>query len=102
MAETRVVYNAIEAIEATTKLFYMQKNKDGYAELQKTLGYIMEAINFLYGFKEQTGYNQDDILAILNKAMTSLEKQDMILLSDILEYELKEELTKAVQAVELM
>lgn len=83
------ILKAIESIEELTTLFYQQKVDEGYQKLDSTLTYIAEAIDYSYKYNSETMNYINEMQIILNKAVISLEKKDTILLSDILNYELK-------------
>jgi hypothetical protein len=93
------IYQTIDSIEETTALFYQQKTEDGYQRLQATLEGIIGSVDQLYTQDNVQANNSNDILNILNTAMAALENKDTILLSDILKYDLKQELVKAAKSL---
>jgi len=99
MEEKELFKKAIEDIDELTMLFYQQKNQEGYAKLDDTLTSISNAVDFIGRYPNQVSYPMEHINEILNAAMASLEKKDVILLSDILLYELKTYLEKTMEAM---
>lgn len=89
----------IDSIEETTTLFYQKKTDDGYQRLQATLEEIVGCVDQLYKQEDNKTNHSDKILNILSTAMTALENKDTILLSDILRYDLKQELAKAAESL---
>lgn len=90
---------AISSIEETTTLFYQQKTEEGYQRLQTTLEKIVGCVDQLYQQNNNQANNSERIFSILSTSMTALENKDTILLSDILRYDLKQELAKAIKSL---
>lgn len=94
MNELRLaLQESIQSIEQTTELFYQQKIEAGYIELQNTLSILSNTINNLYihlADGKDIGSYGDKLVYVLREAMRAMEIKDTILLSDILQYELKE------------
>lgn len=95
----QILYQIIDSIDETTTLFYQRKTEEGYQRLQTTLEEIVGAVDRLYTQKNVQANNSNDILNILGTAMTALENKDTILLSDILKFDLKQELVKTVKSL---
>lgn len=82
----------IDKIDRVTDKFYLQKPAEGYVlldEVLKDLGGVMDAMIL-------AGSDVTNILNVLTIAMDALQKQDSILLADILQYEVKEQLQAAI------
>lgn len=85
--------NVIKSIDENTNLFYQNKKNKGYEELNDTLLLISNLIDEILSYEEKTiGEKKSEIkfIEILSEAMKALEKRDELLLSDILQYDLKE------------
>lgn len=94
-----VVSEMVDAIDRTTTLFYQQKVDEGYESLYLTLGIITQGMNCLFRYKELNDkfvLDEAQLNQILSQAMAAIEEKDTILLSDILQYELKEFLQNIV------
>lgn len=88
-----IIINIIDAIEVTTNLFYQQKNQEGFAELEGIIYLLNNMTNKVSEFELEGNRVNIDIVKVnqvLTDAMNALENLDTILLSDILNYELKE------------
>lgn len=83
----------IENIDNTTILFYQQKIEEGYIQLNTALGLIAQEIICLYQYKKENNQLEIDenrLNMMLTEAMQAMENKDLILLADILQYDLKE------------
>lgn len=93
---------AINEIKAVTDAFYKQDTAAGYRSLERGLGAIDNAVNAIFEYKKQNNkaeIDTDIITATLKNAMEAIEKKDSILLSDILNYELTEQLEEIRTAI---
>lgn len=86
------IVKALESIEGTTILFYKQDENKGFQMLEETVIKLAKAIEGILLFNSK---NNSQIIGdeMLNKTLTDLtnaiEVRDVILISDILEYEIK-------------
>lgn len=88
-----IIKNVIDGIEVTTNLFYQQKNQEGFTELEGIIYLLNNMTNRVSELELEGNHVNIDIVKvnqILTDAMNALENLDTILLSDILNYELKE------------
>lgn len=93
---------AIKRIDENTNLFYQNKKDVAYKELDETLRIIENSIDVILKYDGNIGIREDiesKIVKILYDAMKALEVRDELLLSDILQYELKEILTKIKDSI---
>lgn len=93
---------AIKRIDDNTNLFYQNKMDVAYKELDETLRIIETTIDNILKYNGNIGIKEDiesKIVEILYEAMKALEVRDELLLSDILQYELKEILTKIKDSI---
>lgn len=84
---------AILSIDDTTALFYQQKIEEGYKKLESTIILLSETINDIYAYElagNQIGMEENQLVETLTEAMKAMEEKDTVLLSDILQYDLKE------------
>jgi len=79
------IKDVISEIEITTNLFYQQKNQEGFTELEGIIYLLNNITNRVSELELEGNHVNINILA-----MNALENLDTILLSDILNYELKE------------
>lgn len=90
---SKKISETVEAIDITTELFYQQNADSGYAYLQKTLELLISAnelLNSNYFINKDNENEENKLNFSFMKAMEALEEKDVILLSDILKYEIKE------------
>lgn len=92
MEQYYVCLTALEkSIEETVGLFYKQNTEEGFRLIDKTFAKIEEIIAILYN-KDNVFDTKDMTINELNnllvKIMTSLEERDVIVLCDLLRYEL--------------
>ena len=82
-----------EQIEELTDCFYQQKIEDGYEKLEKLYPYLISIIDELNELENKNEFNVNisNILNKLKDTMLALENKDIILLSDIMKYELLSE-----------
>jgi ElaB/YqjD/DUF883 family membrane-anchored ribosome-binding protein len=95
------IIKVLQSIDQTTELFYQQKEQEGYKNLEYTLDILIKTINEMLIYKKEKSDNFKDIQEnkineILTEAMNALEQKDTILLSDILNYDLKEALKELI------
>ncbi len=93
----QIIRDAIGLIDETTTYFNQNKVNDGYKRLDKTLVQLDKAMSAVSLYRQEGGLidiDEDRIVKNLTEAMKALENKDMLLLSDILEYEIKDMLYK--------
>lgn len=76
-------------------LFYKQQVQEGYILLQSIIEEIMILTNELLAYKSQNNIEEIDINGIsitLKDILAAMEKQDTILMADIVLYEMVEKL----------
>ncbi len=89
----KIIKDVVNEIEITTNLFYQQKNQEGFAQLEGIVYLLNNITNSISKLESEGNHVNIDIVKInqiLTDAMNALENLDTILLSDILNYELKE------------
>lgn len=93
---------AITSIEQTTDFFYQNKVNEGYTQFEKTLLVLTNTINDIFEYKIQgneIGIEESHLIEVLTEAMNAMEAKDTLLLSDILNYELKELFEQVVKTI---
>jgi replicative DNA helicase len=86
------IFEVLQSIEHTTTLFYQQKNQEGYQALDRTLNSMIQSIDQIYRYQKENNkiyIEENELNTVLGKAMTAIQQGDMILLSDILIFELE-------------
>jgi hypothetical protein len=94
----------IISIEKATDLFYQNKVNEGYKQFENTLLVLTDTINDIFQYKIQgneIGIEESRLINVLTEAMNAMEAKDALLLSDILNYELKELFHQVVKTISL-
>lgn len=93
---------AITSIEITSKYFNQNKIAEGYKQLEDTIAKIDNIVCITSAYRQQgleIEINEAKLMESLQEAMTALENKDTLLVSDILEYEVKELLEHNLQTL---
>lgn len=92
------IVDIIKDIDVVTDLFYQDKENQGYHELTLLLTKLNSFIEFLISEKDTIEKTrQDKLLRVMMQAMNAMEEKDIVLLSDVLQYELKEQLEDMIK-----
>lgn len=75
----------LEKLNETVEALYQQDISKGYSELDMLLGAITDALQ-----RGELNVELESFNVILRKAMEAMEEKDMVLVADILNYELRE------------
>ena len=84
-----------EKISEATEAFYQGNGKLGYTKVTEIATYLLDlnqGVAEAIGKGNLTGYNQNHFIEILTDMMNAMTEQDNVLLSDILQYDMMEEL----------
>jgi hypothetical protein len=98
----KTILEAIQAIDNTTILFYQQKNQEGYLSMDQTLNVLIQTTTQIINYKSEDNkihIEEQELNTVLGNAMTAMEQGDMILLSDILVFELKSMFNQCLQSL---
>ncbi len=90
---------AINAIKDTTGSFYQNRISEGYKQLERTIVLLDNLLIKAASLKQEgqtLPLDENKMLASLTEAMKAMEAKDVILLSDIMEYEIKEMLEQSL------
>lgn len=88
-----LIETSISKIEEATDLFYQHKDHEGYLRLDEIIGQLMKLADGLKDIvNEKPDINVQEFLEILTEAMNALQERDTVLLSDILQYDLTDQL----------
>lgn len=93
---------AVASILEVTDYFYKQHITDGYQHFQDTLNMISAAIEELFNYKAQHeafNFDEDRLVNTLKEALNAMEQKDLILMADILQYDLLEQFQELESAV---
>ena len=96
------IMEAMQQIEQTTTLFYQQKNDEGFQQLEKTLSILMQTVQQLENYKSEGNelpIDTQKLNTILFNALNVMNQKDMIMLSDILIYDLNKALEEYLKVM---
>lgn len=86
------IMDAIESIERTTTIFYKQDEKRGFQILEETVIKLTKAIESILLYKSEGNIqivDEEKLNEVLESLSNAIGCRDAILISDMLEYELK-------------
>lgn len=87
------IETVINRIDENTNLFYQNRSVIAYKNLDETLRLIGNLVDEILIYEEETlgeKVSDSELVRILSEAMNALEIRDELLLSDVLQYDLKE------------
>lgn len=80
----------VQMIEDTTTLFYQQKNQEGFLALDAMLHSIVNTVGKIENYQallDEKIFDSEIFSVVLTEAMKALEQKDMVLVSDIMIFE---------------
>lgn len=86
------IVNTLESIEETTTIFYKQDEKKGFQMLEETVIKLTKAIESILLYKSEGNsqiVDEEKLNEVLESLSNAIGCRDTILISDMLEYELK-------------
>lgn len=88
------IEDILESTNEITDLFYQQNEQEGYRLFNEYISKLMDLVNNILLYKEecQLEFNDKVFNQTLMSVINALEKRDTIMVSDILQYELGEQL----------
>lgn len=91
------INEVIELIQVTTDSFYQQKENNAYNTLNIMLGKLMNVMDELNHINEDIDFDENQFNENLRETLKALEDKDTVLVSDLLVYEVKEQLISVVE-----
>lgn len=91
------IKEVVELIQITTDSFYQQKDNYAYNTLNIMLGKLMNAIDELNQNSQNIEFDENQFNENLRETLKALEDKDTVLLSDLLVYEVKEQLLSVLE-----
>lgn len=80
-------------ISQVTESFYQGKDNEGYLKLNGVISDLMSLIEKMIEYKgSEESQGEEQLMQTVTEAMNALEQKDTILLSDILQYDLADQL----------
>lgn len=92
----------IKDLERIVEMLYQQKIQDAYSELNTVLGKIMEITEVIQNYTAQNPDKEiymEDLLNALKETLSAMEEKDVVLVADVLKYEVIEKLNDIVEQI---
>lgn len=92
----------IRETDSIVEMFYQQKTREAYNQLDLVLGEIMNIVEPLQIYQTENPRKELDMDGLLNafkEALSAMEERDTILIADVLKYEIGEKLEKIVMQI---
>lgn len=101
--EKELVGKTLEQIEQNMELFYQQKTSEALGEFQQVLTELIKMVDILFEYRDNhDGFSLDEekVKNALTEAMNALEEGDLILLADVIQYEIVEYVKELLNMME--
>lgn len=96
------IETVINDLESIVEMFYQQKVQEAYSELNTALGKIMEITEVVQNYTAQNPDKEiymDDLLNALKETLSAMEERDVVLVADVLKYEVIEKLNDVAEQI---
>lgn len=96
------IETVINDLDSIVEMFYQQKVQEAYSELNTALGKIMEITEVVQNYTAQNSdkeINMDILLNALKKTLSAMEERDVVLVADVLKYEVIEKLNDIAEQI---
>jgi hypothetical protein len=96
------IENALQVVEKTAALFYQQKVQEGYERLDTALQCLIFTMNLIVAYQADRNEeiaDEDLMNTALTEAMKAMEQKDIVLLADILIYEVNGLLEESLRRI---
>ena len=97
------INNVIKEIDDVVELFYQQKTKDAYTQLDQVLGKLLQVVDPIHSYSvehPEAEINAEDLTESLKETLSAMEEKDAILTADVLKYEVNEKLEMIMNAIQ--
>lgn len=96
------IETVINDLDSIVEMFYQQKVQEAYSELNTALGNIMEITEVVQNYTAQNSdkeINMDILLNALKETLSAMEERDVVLVADVLKYEVIEKLNDIAEQI---
>ena len=96
------IETVINDLDSIVEMFYQQKVQEAYSELNAALGKIMEITEVVQNYTAQNSdkeINMDILLNALKETLSAMEERDVVLVADVLKYEVIEKLNDIAEQI---
>ena len=97
------IENVIHEIDDVVEMFYQQKTKDAYIQLDSVLADLLQVIDPIHAYKVEhpdAGVDSESLTDALKETLSAMEEKDAILTADVLKYEVNEKLEMIMNAIQ--
>ncbi|BCN32551.1 hypothetical protein [Anaeromicropila herbilytica] len=98
----KTIEDSLKLIDEITEHLYKQEVTLGYQKLNTAITTITEAINLIFEYKKiNPDFELDEkkIVDTFTEALNAMEAKDIILLADILQYEITEQFNEILEQI---
>ena len=96
------IETVINDLDSIVEMFYQQKVQEAYSELNTALGKIMEITEVVQNYTAQNSdkeINMHILLNALKETLSAMEERDVVLVADVLKYEVIEKLNDIAEQI---
>ena len=96
------IETVINDLDSIVEMFYQKKVQEAYSELNTALGKIMEITEVVQNYTAQNSdkeINMDILLNALKETLSAMEERDVVLVADVLKYEVIEKLNDIAEQI---
>ena len=96
------IETVINDLDSIVEMFYQQKVQEAYSELNTALGKILEITEVVQNYTAQNSdkeINMDILLNALKETLSAMEERDVVLVADVLKYEVIEKLNDIAEQI---
>ena len=96
------IETVINDLDSIVEMFYQQKVQEAYSDFNTALGKIMEITEVVQNYTAQNSdkeINMDILLNALKETLSAMEERDVVLVADVLKYEVIEKLNDIAEQI---
>lgn len=97
------IENVIHEIDDVVEMFYQQKTKDAYIQLDSVLADLLQVVDPIHAYEVEHpdgGVDSAELTNALKETLSAMEEKDAILTADVLKYEVNEKLVMIMNAIQ--
>lgn len=97
------IENVIHEIDDVVEMFYQQKTKDAYIQLDSVLADLLQVVDPIHAYEVEhpdDGVDSTVLTDALKETLSAMEEKDAILTADVLKYEVNEKLEMIMNAIQ--
>ena len=97
------IANVIHEIDDVVEMFYQQKTKEAYIQLDSVLADLLQVVDPIHVYEVKhpdDGVDSAGVTDALKETLSAMEEKDAILTADVLKYEVNEKLEMIMNAIQ--